>query len=274
MKDFLLSVVIPSLGGDLTKTLDSIFSSRIPQNIEVIICLPNISHTVNNISNYHLARIIYSEQYGQVYQRIVGFKESKGDYVLQLDDDILLGKNCLSKLVSKLEKLPENSCISPCLYNVDGSPMFVKKKTGILSFYYRLINGKQGYKPGAITLAGTNFGVNPTEISESIIQVDWQPGGCVLHHKENLILVDYYPIKGKAYCEDLIHSFLLRKSGVALYVDTDAKCTTPLNLRLSLIRELANDFKARLYFVKMANLSISRMLLHYIVYIIRTILIK
>jgi len=271
MRDYLLSVVIPSLGGDLTETLDSIFTSRISQPIEVIICLPNISHTIKNISNYHNhnLRIIYSEQYGQVYQRIVGFTESKGEYVLQLDDDILLNKDCLMRLVSTLEILPKNSCISPCLFNIDGSPMYGQKKSGILSVYYRLINGKLGYQPGGITRAGTNFGVNPTETTKELLQVDWQPGGCVLHRKENLILSDYYPNKGKAYCEDLIHSFLLRKSGVSLFVDTKAKCATLLNSRLSFFKDLMADYRARRYFVKLANLSVVRMWLHYIVYVVR-----
>jgi glycosyltransferase involved in cell wall biosynthesis len=38
-----------------------------------------------------------------VYQRIVGFKHAKGDYVLQLDDDILLNNRCLERLVISLD---------------------------------------------------------------------------------------------------------------------------------------------------------------------------
>jgi len=266
----MISVVIPSLGGDLTDTLDSLNMGSI-QPDEVIVCLPNDSHTIKNSSNYSKLKVIYSYRYGQVYQRIVGFKESKGDYVLQLDDDIVLDQDCLNRLVSTLEKLPKNSCISPCLFKIDGTPMYEKKKTGIMALYYRLINGKQGYRSGSITLAGTNFGVNPNEISERLIPVDWQPGGCVLHRKENLILYDYFPNKGKAYCEDLIHSFLLRESGVTLFVATDAKSTTPLNPKLSFIKELMADYRARRYFVKLANLSIVRMWLHYAVYLARSL---
>jgi len=93
----------------------------------------------------------------------------------------------------------------------------------------------------------------------------------VLHRKENLILYDYFPNKGKAYCEDLIHSFLLRESGVTLFVATDAKSTTPLNPKLSFIKELMADYRARRYFVKLANLSIVRMWLHYAVYLARSL---
>jgi len=268
-----ISVVVPSLGGDLRRIIDSVNrGSMIPS--EIIVCLPNNSHTVESVDHCDNLKVIYAGRYGQVYQRAVGFKAAKGDYVLQLDDDILLDKGCLERLLCALEQLPEKTSVSPCLFNVNGLPMYQQKKTGILSIYYRLINGKLGYQPGAITQAGTNFGVNPAETKEDLIQVDWLPGGCVLHRKENLILIDYYPNKGKAYCEDLIHSYLLRQSGIALFVDTRAKCTTPLNPRLSLMKDLVPDIKARHYFVKLANLSIVRMWIHYVVYVVRFLKFK
>jgi len=264
----MISVVIPSLGGNLCDTLDSINAGSIRPD-EIIVCLPNDMHSVKDALKYKNLTIVYAEQYGQVYQRIVGFKHAKGDYVLQLDDDILLDRGCLEKLITSLKKLPESSTVSPCLFNTNGKPLYDGRKDGLLSIYYRLINSKVGYKPGGITLAGTNFGVNPNDVGSDMIRVDWQPGGCVLHRKEDLVLENFYPNKGKAYCEDLIHSFLLRKSGINLFVDTRAKCTTPLNPKLSLLKEIVPDFKIRLYFVKMAKLSVTRMLIHYIVYIMR-----
>ena len=264
----MLSVVIPSLGGNLCDTLDSINAGSIRPD-EIIVCLPNDMHSVKDALKYKNLTIVYAEQYGQVYQRIVGFKHAKGDYVLQLDDDILLDRGCLERLITSLKKLPESSTVSPCLFNTNGKPLYDGRKDGLLSIYYRLINSKVGYKPGGITLAGTNFGVNPNDVGSDMIRVDWQPGGCVLHRKEDLVLENFYPNKGKAYCEDLIHSFLLRKSGINLFVDTRAKCTTPLNPKLSLLKEIVPDFKIRLYFVKMAKLSVTRMLIHYIVYIMR-----
>ena len=273
MEGCMLSVVIPSLGGDLSDTLDSVNSGSIYPD-EIIVCLPNDAHFVKDALKYKNLTIVYAEQYGQVYQRIVGFKYAKGDYVLQLDDDILLDKECLKQLMASLKELPDSSTVSPCLFNTNGKPLYEGKKDGLLSIYYRLINGKTGYKPGGITRAGTNFGVNPNDVGSDVLRVDWQPGGCVLHKKENLIFKDFYPNKGKAYCEDLIHSFLLRESGINLFVDTRAKCTTPLNPKLSLLKEIVLDFKIRLYFVKMAKLSITRMLIHYIVYIMRSIKLK
>ena len=139
--------------------------------------------------------------------------------------------------------------------------------------YYWVINDSDGYNPGQVSLAGTNFGVNPGEVVSNKIFVDWQPGGCILHKKANLILSNYYPFEGKAYCEDIVLSFLLRQSGIKLVVSTKAKCMTHMNPRLNLKYELAPIVKQRLYFVKLANLSIVRMFTYYVIYIIKSFLI-
>ena len=77
-----ISVVIPSLGGDLCEILDSINSSSVYPD-EVIVCLPNHSHFVKNANRYENLTVIYAERYGQVYQRIVGFHQARGDYIFQ-----------------------------------------------------------------------------------------------------------------------------------------------------------------------------------------------
>ena len=84
------------------------------------------------------------------------------------------------------------------------------------SFYYFLLNGRERFKSGSISLAGICFGVNKEDLKKQtgLIAVDWQSGGCVLHKKKNLILDDYYPFSGKAFSEDLIHSYLLKKEGL------------------------------------------------------------
>ena len=46
-----VSVVIPSLGGDLSKTLNSLNSGTVKPN-EIIICLPNKDYSVKDVSIY------------------------------------------------------------------------------------------------------------------------------------------------------------------------------------------------------------------------------
>jgi glycosyltransferase involved in cell wall biosynthesis len=264
----MMSVVIPSLGGDLSKTLDSLNSGTVKPD-EIIICVPNKSHSVKGLSIYKNTVVVYAEKYGQVYQRICGFKVANGDYILQIDDDIVVSSDCLELLMSSMINSQGKVAVSPCWFNLANSePLHQCKRTGILMFsYYWILNGVRGYSPGEVSLAGTNFGVNPKEVHGEIINVDWQPGGCVLHNKKNLILDNYYPYEGKAYSEDLIHSFLLRQFGVSLLVNVKAICMTHLNPRLSKFGEIVSDFKAKRYFVKLANLSLVRMIACYIIQI-------
>jgi len=55
-------------------------------------------------------------------------------------------------------------------------------------------------------------------------EVQWLAGGCILHHRENLIIDDFFPFSGKAYCEDLIHSTLLRNNNVRMWVTKNVVC--------------------------------------------------
>ena len=264
----MISVVIPSLGGDLSETLNSLNSGTVKPD-EIIVCLPNKDHSVKDLSLYKNTLVVYSEKYGQVYQRIFGFKKSKYEYILQLDDDVYVDKYCLEVLESILSSKKDVS-ISPLWYDTkDASPLHKKKKGVLMSFYYWMINGSIGYAPGKISLAGTNFGVHPNyvDLNSNLFKVDWQPGGCIMHRRENILLEDYYPYNGKAHFEDLIHSHLLKKSGISLFVAIKAKCMIKINPRLLFRGELYSDYKARLYFVKMANLSIVRMYIYYIVFI-------
>ena len=243
---------------------------------EIIICLPNQNHSVNNSSEYNNITILYSEKYGQVYQRLYGFRKAKGNYILQLDDDVIVSYNCIELLVDFLNKTQVKSAISPCWYNTNtGKPLHQIRRSGLLmSFYYWLINGSDGYKPGKVSLAGTNFGINPSEVESDFLNLDWQPGGCVLHKKENLILKDFYPYRTKAYSEDLIHSFLLRQSGTSLFVVMKASCMTDLNQRLLIRKEIISDFRAKLYFVRMADLSMSRMFIYYMIYVMKSAILN
>ena len=82
-------------------------------------------------------------------------------------------------------------------------------------------NGKKNYQPGKISLSGLNmnFDIN----SKKTYEVDWLPGGCILHAKKNIILDNYYPYKGKSYSEDLLLSALLKKNKIKLFHCTNSK---------------------------------------------------
>lgn len=267
----MLSVVIPTLGGNLDAVLIPLYKSTLLPD-EVIVCLPNTEHDFCTSVKQHHAKIVYSGVYGQVAQRVCGFKNVSGDFVLQLDDDVSIEPTCLTHLMSSLEE--RVVAAAPCWYNAEnGAPLHEAKRNGSMSdLYYWTINGKIGYRPGVICKAGTGIGVNPDSVQNKMEHVEWVSGGCVLHHRRNLILWNYFPYEGKSYSEDLVHSHILRKSGVQLVVNTNARCTTKKHTRIPLDAHVIYDFFIKnLYFVKMAKLSRVRMFIYHLLYILRTI---
>jgi len=255
----------------LSKTIYRLNSGSIKPN-EILVCLPNNSHSLDSVSlGHNNVKIVLCNAYGQVFQRSVGFKLAQYEYVLQLDDDILIDEFCIERLLHGLELLSFNSCISPVFLDQNKSPMHQKKSGFIARIYYQIINGKHGHSPGKITLAGTNFGVNFGDFHKNILEVEWQPGGCILHRKKNLIYDNFFPYKGKAFCEDLIHSFFLKEAGIRMYVTSEATCSTNSSSKLKFTTEIIRDIKARYYFVKLAKLSKTRMFIYYFFYLIRKI---
>lgn len=76
----------------------------------------------------------------------------------------------------------------------------------------------------------------------------------MLHRRENLILEDFWMRPGKAYCEDVLHSHLLRQRGIRLFVDTFARCELEVVWKegatfYAFLIDLYNEYSARKYFM-------------------------
>ncbi len=265
-----VSVVIPTLGGESLKgTIEQLNHGTIVPK-EILICIPDEDAYKAESHSFPNVRIIKTKCRGQVAQRIEGFKVSSCDFVLQLDDDIIIEKYCIEYLVELLTSKGENYAISPSLRFIETGksayevwPSKLKNK-----IYYCLINGKNGYQPGHITKAGTEIGIDPSITKELYYDVEWVPGGCVLHFKKNLILSNYYPHSGKAYCEDLYQSICLHVMGIKMMISSQAIAyyETPTKNAISFINWLKfiqGDYKARNYYIRSCSKSYVRMLIHY-----------
>ena len=116
-KKFLpVSIVIPTLGKKhLYECIKKIFESYyLPR--EVLIVLPSENYNkirivINKFYNLNI-KILISKKKNQVHQRILGFKNAKFNYILQLDDDVKLNKNCLFELY-KFIKGKKNISVAP-----------------------------------------------------------------------------------------------------------------------------------------------------------------
>ena len=75
-------------------------------------------------------------------------------------------------------------------------------------------------KPGSISTSSFPVPFFKLKISNKTHydEVNWLPGGVLILRVKDLVMEDYFPFEGKAYCEDLIHSFFLKKKGLKLYI--------------------------------------------------------
>jgi glycosyltransferase involved in cell wall biosynthesis len=253
-----ISVVIPTLGNkNLKLTLDSIEKSSISL-LEVIIVIPNnfkISFDLNEFKRLNIVTLT-TDKGGQVFQRSEGFKISKGDFVLQLDDDIEFNENFIEGLVNTLISLPNKSSVSPLLTNRLNNSVYRGSFTSLSRLFYALFYFDFLLKEGSINSFGKSIGFITIN---KILKVDWLPGGCVLHRKENLILKNYFPFKSKAFMEDLYHSYYLKENGISLYVNSNLNAIIvepkeELN-STKLVTDKINEFKIRKHFFLLTGTS-------------------
>lgn len=279
-----VSVVIPTLGGDhLKKCIYKIsVSSCLPK--EVLIIVPE--DTYNKVKNYSTnyknlkIRVLFSKIKNQVLQRIKGFKNSKKDIVVQMDDDILVKKDCLLKLFKQITSYNENVAIAPkYLSNMKLSSIYKKPKSKFLKIYHWLINSNAGFKPGSISLSGFNY--SDENGKKGIREQEWLSGGLIIHKKKNLILNNYYPYKfKKSYCEDILHSLLLRKKKVKLlkYYETSVKEISQGNIvNQKFVKTLQSFFVElliRFYIVSKFNFSKTRFIIYYFIFFLRIMVKK
>lgn len=272
-----LSIVIATLGSDsLHSTIESINNSSFIPN-EILICLPNthISKLIIN-NKYNNINIVITKVKGQVQQRLEGFNLAKNDLIMQLDDDIILDKNCLEILFNSCTEFKQKVALSCTFYYHQTNSSIYKRnnKNKILNYlYYFTLNNFTGFKEGIITQAGTEIGVDPQNITNSYISVDWLLGGLILHNKNNIVNYNYFPLSGKAYCEDLIHSRILTNNGIELYIVKEAKAWIDkfdlYNINfLDFLKVQKDDYRARKYFIKNFGGNTINLHLYYLIKII------
>lgn len=218
-----LSVVIPTVGRACIKSTLSVIETWAVCPREIVVALPNDSlFDLSSISTT-LKLVEVRSHRGQVNQRLAGFRYASSEFVLQLDDDILIDSPSIILLLEAINIC--NSCaVAPSLYKYPESVPWDTLPRDIVSrsrhWVLRKILGAKSRLSfmGTISQAGVPFAVDPTFIQGESIDVDWVPGGVLLHRRENLILDQFFPFEGRASHEDLFHSFLLRRKGVRIMI--------------------------------------------------------
>ena len=256
VQSYRISVVIPTLGGDcLGATLAALNrGTLIPA--EILLCIPrDYAHRAEHLTASNV-RVHVTDSRGQVAQRADGFRHVAHPIVLQLDDDLSVAPDCLELLLETLLREGPRAAVSPALIDRDTGESLYKKpdRNGLIeALYYRLMNGAAGYEQGRVQRSTGAVGVDPERNRQALYHVEWLPGGCVLHYRQNLVLENFYPLPGKAYCEDIIHSLHLTRRGIRLLVEPRATCAVEAAADATLsvpafLKEASADLGARLYY--------------------------
>lgn len=255
-----LTVVIPTLGGEsLQPTIDALNSgSSVPS--EILVCIP-AAFTSRIRSHWDNVRVVVTECKGQVAQRAVGFRNASTQFVMQLDDDLFVERDCVRHLLEAVQRHGPNAAVAPSLVDrATGESIYRRAKRSPVAdaIYNLLMNGTTAPAYGKVLKSGGAVGVDPKADLRDIYRVEWVPGGCVMHYRVNLVLEDFFPFRGKAYCEDIIHSHHLTSRGVALFVEPRALCSVEVasdsNLMLhDFVRSVIADYHPRRHYMRLTG---------------------
>ena len=261
-----LSVVIATLGRpELIETIEALYNNSI-QPVEVLVCIPKSIELPAGIEIFEGVRVVRTDKGGQVYQRSIGFKAAKCELIMQLDDDVIMECRAIETLLTSFSTIEQKRAIAPTFYwSGTNKRTYDGKHTG---FWRKIIdwvaNGKDGRLPGIVSLSGLNFGLCFDDEKEKIHRSQWLSGGCVLHHVNDLVTFDYFPYVGKAYAEDVMHSFLLKEKGVDLFVCRDATAYIKEDPYSLSFREFYRQYRAAEYAAKLWNKNLLRLKIYYI----------
>ena len=221
-----LSVVIATLGDPwVQKTIDSLMQgSMVPD--EILICIPDEREPrVASLAN-DIVKIVLTGVKGQVKQRAVGFQRSAYPLVLQLDDDILLEKDTIRNLVNHIRQLGKGNVIAPAYYGKQSGKCIHELQNGFFKNLFDVVVCAANWgekKMGTVTAIGINYGIDDSLCKMELVQTQWLSGGCVLSFSEDLVTDNFFPFEGKAYCEDVYHSYYRSVAGIKMWVAAKEK---------------------------------------------------
>jgi len=273
-----VSVVIATLGGGrLAKTIEYLNAGSIVPS-EILICIPEqYIRKVIGIqgSNIH---VLVTKQMGQVAQRAEGLRRAKGVLVMQLDDDVELKINAVQHMAMALGLLGKKNVVGPVYLNNSTktalSPHPIGLRGVLISLYYYLF----GLLPigearmGCLSSICVSASIDPNYFSGNVVRAQWLAGGCVLSHREDLILENFYPFKGKAYAEDGLHSHLRSKIGIVHNVVLTAHALIDIPSNALNLREYFREMYVRIKIVQIMRGSVGRKLIYVIAEFVMRIL--
>ncbi len=201
---------------------------------EIIVCgtskfdLENVKKDLIETLNI---KFLLSDKKSQIYQRSLAFKKSNSDYILQIDDDVVIENNFFENLQKYTkDKNGENKIIISALILQSNGKMqagqwnSVYNKYFLFRFIIRLLNGFDQIKEYSILKSGRCIPYiikrKNTE-NKTVGDVEWLCS-TVIYHRSCVKDVKFIPqISNKAYYEDVFFSHQLFLKGYKLIIDNE-----------------------------------------------------
>jgi glycosyltransferase involved in cell wall biosynthesis len=244
-------VVIPTRNRpvNIHRLVLSLEHSTLQPTICVIIDSSDFSYDISS-RNFQIIFVTPGVR-GQVQQRNYGILLLQDfpdiEYVMFLDDDIVVAPSCLQEAMTAVEK-------------------YASLDTAFVGFALNIVNLK---KSSHILRRLLLHPPNPGRVSQSAfcsslsnldydMECEWVLGGAAVWSKKFLSRhLNDYPFKGKAYSEDLYYSSLVRNQA-RFFALARAKCRHEDNYEIASVpnsfrvayREGVNDTRIRIYLAK------------------------
>ncbi len=254
---------------------------------EVIVCFP--TRNKNNYkfkSNFFKIKIIYINKFSQTEQRIKAIKNCTSKIVLQMDDDLILEKECVDEMIKCLINKNKKNVIGAVLFDKNINDFFYRYK---YKFFYQILRdfynhyiclAKPGIKKmGTLSKLGLNYGIDPRLLPKNLncFDCEWL-NSFIVGYKKSMLCQLKYPYKGKAYGEDVINSIYRKKNGIKHSVALRAKFSINKDKqRNNLILKFLNFIRilrSKYYILKILNGSKIRFLIFIPFFFLRTLLCR
>jgi len=254
-----LSIVIASYNGDhiIQKLLNSILLNEyIPKEIIIVCFKEQYNKYLYKCKKYNKKLniiILKSNIKNQIAQRQIGLNKSTMDYILQLDDDIIIANNTLRLIYNELTKNHYKIIFSANLKTIDGNVADLRwkkiyNKNRLFRFTLFILNNFKKVKPYSIISSGKPI----PGLNSQITSYEWL-NSSLCFHKSALKDYEFFQNKGKAFYEDVYTSHIFYKKGYNLKKIINAVIYHPKTQKMNLLifyKSIINQYKIVLKFKK------------------------
>ncbi len=238
-----LSIIIVNFnsGNYIFQTIQSIYRFPPEINFEIIVVDNNSTDGSSEKIKNEFPEVILielSKNTGFGYANNVGVKNSKGKYILILNNDTEIIDNSIMHLISVLNHNPEYGIVSPVLYYGDGSPQIsFGRDPGIFNEFFTKYFSNLIFKL-RIKFFGNKFEKD----------VDWISGACFLIRSELYTSIGGFDEEFFLYFEDADLGKRVREKGFSNHITSKSKIIHFLG------KSTSSDFPSLLPTIKRGHL--------------------